>query len=356
MLSFSSFLSFIASMTTLTIHRPDDWHVHLRDGDVLPDTVEKSALHFKRALVMPNLKPALTTLQSLLDYQERILSCVPKSSNFTPIMTFYLNEFLSPSCLEKSRKLPFIVGAKLYPKGATTNAEEGSDSLKKLYPLLSLLSENEQVLQIHGETVSDDIFQRETRFLTEHLQDIIKNFPKLKIVLEHISTAKAVDFIEATSPNVAATITPHHLYYNRNELLSQGLKPHYYCLPILKTRRDQIALQKAATSGNPKYFAGTDSAPHAQSQKESHCCPAGIYNAPYAVPFYAEVFETCGALNQLNHFLSRFGAEFYNMPQNEESLLLTKQKQLIPSVLPFGKEWVVPMGAGRELSWSVEVE
>ncbi|WP_131782079.1 dihydroorotase [Legionella gresilensis] len=340
-------------MLQLTINRPDDWHLHLRDGLALKDTVLATAKYFERALVMPNLKPALTSLNSLLAYRERILLNTPNKYRFTPLMTFYLNEEVRPEDLIESKNYPFITGAKLYPAGATTNSEAGARSLKSLYPLLDLMQQLDLVLQIHGEIVHGDIFEREANFITEQLQPIIANFPKLRVVLEHISTREAVDFINTAPNNVAATITPHHLLYNRNQLLAGGIKPHYYCLPILKHEKDQKALQQAAVSGNPKFFAGTDSAPHSQQSKETACGCAGIYSAPYAVALYTQIFEKLDKLDKLNTFMSHFGANFYAYPINNQKLILVKQTQKVPDALPLGDQQVIPIAAGSTIPWSI---
>lgn len=342
--------------TTLTLTRPDDWHVHLRDGLALTHTVAATARHFDRALVMPNLKPALTDLAHLIAYRERILAHVPKTYSFNPLMTFYLNEHTLPEDLINSKAYSFVMGAKLYPAGATTNSEEGVRSLKKLYPLLEVMQQLDLVLQIHGEIVHGDIFEREAAFITEQLKPIVNNFPKLRIVLEHISTRAAVEFIEQGPENIAATITAHHLLYNRNDLLAGGIKPHYYCLPILKHHQDQMALQKAAISGNPKFFAGTDSAPHSQNNKETACGCAGIYSSPYALAIYTQVFDELGKLQRINAFTSEFGANFYHLPHNTKKIVLVKQEQPVPQMLPLGDEQVIPIAAGSRLPWSVLYE
>ncbi|KTD21803.1 dihydroorotase [Legionella londiniensis] len=343
-------------MNHLTIPRPDDWHVHLRDGEALAHTVEATAKHFHRALVMPNLQPPLTAVAEVMAYRERILAAQNHAANFIPYMTLYLNETVTPEELAKARDESFILGAKLYPKGATTNSAEGAESVSKLYPLLSLMQEYDLVLQIHGEVTHGDIFARERLFIEECLKPITKNFPRLRIVLEHISTRAAVEFVKQASDCIAATITPHHLLYNRNHLLAGGIRPHYYCLPILKTEQDQIALRQAAMSGDRKFFAGTDSAPHAQGSKESACGCAGIYSAPFALALYAELFDQGGHLARLAPFLSRYGAEFYHLPLTNQSIELIKQKQIIPKTLPFGRSPVVPIAAGEELAWSIAGE
>lgn len=339
-------------MHTLLINRPDDWHVHLRDEEMLQHTVPASAQNFARALVMPNIKPALTTLPAIAEYRNRIIANIPVDNLFIPYMTFYLNESVTAEELHQAASIPYILGAKLYPAGATTNSEAGVKSLKALYPLLEVLQQNNLVLQIHGEVTHSDIFEREALFIEEYLKPLLTHFPKLRIVLEHISTQAAVDFVTEAPPTLAATITPHHLLYNRNQLLAGGLRPHYYCLPVLKHERDQKALQRAACSGNPKFFAGTDSAPHLISTKESACGCAGIYSAPFALPLYAQLFDDLNQLDKLNHFTSLYGAEFYQLPINQERIELIKSPQTIPDTMPLGKDRVVPMAAGETLLWS----
>lgn len=337
----------------LSLNQPDDWHVHLRDGAFLAQTVPATANHFARALVMPNITPPVTNIADLLAYRERINAAIPAGTSFTPYMTFYLNDSLTPDAIQKATQYPCILGAKLYPQGATTNADQGPASLQAIYPLLESLQDAGLVLQIHGEQTHGDIFDREALFLTEGLQPILKNFPRLRVVLEHISSKAAVDFVTNSTPLLSATITVHHLLYNRNNLLAGGIRPHYYCLPILKREHDQIALQQAAISGNPKFFAGTDSAPHSRRNKENTCGCAGIYTAPYAVALYTEIFEQLHQLDKLNDFLSGFGADFYHLPRNKTSLILHKQSQKVPENLPFGNDSIVPIAANQTIHWSV---
>lgn len=339
-------------MNTLIINRPDDWHVHLRDGDKLKHTVPATAETFSRALIMPNLKPALTSINALQQYRNRIIDHIPKNRSFTPYMTFYLNEQVNADELTGIAPSLYVLGAKFYPAGATTNSEAGASSLKSLYPLLEVLQANNLVLQLHGEVTHSDIFERESLFLTEYLALILKNFPKLRIVLEHISTQAAVDFVLQAPETLAATITPHHLMYHRNQLLVGGIKPHLYCLPILKHENDQKALQRAAVSGNPKFFAGTDSAPHVTADKESACGCAGIYSAPFALSLYAQVFSQFD-LAKLNPFMSHFGADFYQLPRNTEEIELIQLPIRIPHTLPFGTDKVIPMAAGEYIDWSI---
>lgn len=340
-------------MRILQITRPDDWHVHFRDQETLQHTVLATANHFARALVMPNLQPALTTLAAVNAYYQRILAVSKQKSAFAPYMTLYLNTNVPADDLQQMKQHPYVLGAKFYPAGATTNSEEGSRSIRALYPLLEIMQAQGLVLQIHGEVTHGDIFDRERLFIEEHLIPLTRDFPKLRMVLEHISTRAAVEFVMQAPDNVAATITPHHLLYNRNQLLVGGVKPHYYCLPILKHERDQIAVQKAAVSGNPKFFAGTDSAPHSKARKESACGCAGIYSAPFAVAMYTQVFDELGALPKLNDFMGCFGARFYQLPITQDRIELIEKPQFVPQSLPFGHEHVVPIAAGSTLQWSI---
>ncbi|MGV3740147.1 MAG: dihydroorotase [Gammaproteobacteria bacterium] len=338
---------------TITITRPDDWHVHFRDQAFLQHTVPASAQHFARALVMPNLQPPLSSVTDLLQYQQRILAHVPSSNSFHPYMTLYLNTSVQPEDLMRANQYPDILGAKLYPAGSTTNSQQGVQDIKDLYPLFEIMQTSDLVLQIHGETTYGDIFEREELFINTQLLPLIKNFPKLRIVLEHISTQAAVEFIMQTPDHICATVTPQHLMYHRNHLLVGGIKPHYYCLPILKHQRDQQAIQQAVRAGHPKFFAGTDSAPHARSQKESACGCAGIFSAPYALACYAQIFEELDALPKLNDFLAKFGADFYRLPHQTDTITLVKQPQIVVSTLPFGQEQVIPIAAGSVLNWSI---
>lgn len=340
-------------MYALIINKPDDWHVHFRDDEQLQHTATASAQHFARALIMPNLKPALTNLSAINAYRQRILAALPLTTTFNPYMTFYLNNEVNAAELEQAATIPYILGAKLYPAGATTNSEAGAKSLTELYPLLEVLQDNNLVLQIHGEVTHSDIFEREALFIDECLIPLVHNFPKLRIVLEHISTKAAVDYVREAPETVAATITPQHLLYNRNKLLAGGIRPHYYCLPILKHEQDQKALQQAICSANPKFFAGTDSAPHSVGTKENACGCAGIYSAPFALALYAQVFDKLNHLKCLNHFMGRFGAEFYQLPINQEQIELIKSPQIIPDYLPLGANQVVPIAAGETIQWSI---
>jgi dihydroorotase len=340
-------------MRTFCITRPDDWHLHCRDKDMLAFVVPASANHFSRALVMPNLKPALTTVNALTAYRSRILNAIGPHQNFTPYMTLYINESLSAEELYLAKQHNYILGAKLYPAGATTHSEQGVKSVRALYPLFEVMQDLDLVLQIHGEVTYGDIFEREGAFINDVLKTVVSDFPKLRVVLEHISTLEAVEFIMQSSAYIAATITPHHLFYNRNHLLAGGIKPHYYCLPVLKHVRDQRALLTAAVSGNPHFFAGTDSAPHLRGDKEHACGCAGIFSAPYALAMYTEVFANANQLSRLNPFMSQFGADFYQLPHNTEKIELINHPQSIPAVLKFSGGEVIPVGAGSILQWSV---
>ncbi|MCR9192372.1 MAG: dihydroorotase [Gammaproteobacteria bacterium] len=343
-------------MQTLSLTRPDDWHVHLRDQDVLMHTVSATAKHFARALVMPNLQPALTSVAAVLDYQQKILDQLDTNATFHPYMTIYLNTTVTTDDLALASQCPDILGAKLYPAGATTNSNEGAEDITKLYPLFELMQSYDLALQVHGEVTSGDIFEREARFIETQLAPLIANFPKLRIVLEHISTRAAVEFVTEAPEHIVATVTPQHLMFHRNHLLAGGIRPHYYCLPILKHHRDQQAIRQAVRSGNPKFFAGTDSAPHAKEQKESACGCAGVFSAPYALSFYTQVFEELDALPKLNDFLSRFGAEFYQLPRSTDTIILHRQSQTIASHWPLGDKEVIPLAAGFVLNWSVYEE
>ena len=335
------------------INSPDDWHVHCRDFDLLSSIVPATARHFSRALLMPNLLPPLTTVAATTAYRSRVMDVLQKTDDFIPYMTLYINESVSIDELYLAKATSFILGAKLYPAGATTNSEQGVRSVRALYPLFEVMQDLDLVLQIHGEVTYGDIFDREAAFITELLLPLTRDFPRFRIVLEHISTCAAVAFVEQASDFVAATITPHHLFYNRNQLLAGGIRPHYYCLPILKHERDQRALQQAVASGNPKFFAGTDSAPHLKNQKESVCGCAGIFSAPYALAIYAEVFDALGQLKRLESFMSQYGADFYNLSMNQGQIELIHKAQQIPAVLNYDFGQIVPIGAGTVLQWSV---
>ncbi|EKO3564722.1 dihydroorotase [Vibrio metschnikovii] len=342
-------------MTTFTLTRPDDWHVHLRDGDVLQDTVRDISRYNGRALIMPNTVPPVTTTDMALAYRERILAAKPRA-HFQPLMTLYLTDNTSPDEIRKAKASGAIVAAKLYPAGATTNSDSGVTDPKKIYPVLQAMQQEGLLLLVHGEVTTQDvdIFDREKTFLETVLAPIVNDFPNLKIVLEHITTAEAVAFVKQAGENVAATITAHHLLFNRNHMLVGGIRPHFYCLPILKRATHQDALVAAATSGNKKFFLGTDSAPHAQGQKESACGCAGSYTAHAALELYAEVFEKQAKLENLAAFASHNGPDFYGLPRNTDTVTLTKQAWSVPNTMPFGNNMVVPIRASESIHWTVK--
>jgi dihydroorotase len=343
-------------MKTLTITRPDDWHIHVRNGAILKTVLPHTARQFARAIIMPNLKPPVTTVAEALVYQQEILQAVPAGIDFTPLMTLYLTTATKISEIKKAAESDHVYAFKLYPAGATTNSESGVADIHAIYPLLAEFEKLDIPLLIHGETTDTDcdIFDRERVFIDTSLTDITKNFPSLRIVLEHVTTSEAVQFVIASGNNIAATITPQHLLYNRNALFAGGIRPHYYCLPIIKRERHRLALVKAATSGNPKFFLGTDSAPHITSLKETSCGCAGCYSAYAALELYAEIFERAGALNKLEGFASFFGADFYRLPRNSDTVTLEKTTWSIPLFYGENDNTVTPLKAGEELSWKMQ--
>lgn len=340
----------------LTILRPDDWHIHLRDGAALQHTVADASRMFSRAIIMPNLVPPARNLDEVSLYRERILAAIPAGRSFEPLMTLYLTDQTSAEVIRTAKASGFVHAAKLYPAGATTNSDSGVTDLKHIYPALEAMAEIGMPLLVHGEVTHDevDIFDREQRFIDEQLTQLVADFPSLKVVMEHITTANAVQFVEAVGANVAATITPHHLLFNRNHMLVGGIRPHFYCLPILKRNSHQQALLRAATSGNPKFFLGTDSAPHAQHTKEAACGCAGCYSAFAAIELYATAFEQEGALDKLEGFASHYGADFYGLPRNTETVTLLREPWQVPAELPFGDTLVVPLCAGDTLEWRLQ--
>lgn len=341
-------------MTTITMTRPDDWHVHLRDGDVLQDTVRDISRYMGRAIIMPNLVPPVTDTEAALSYRERILAQGPQG-NFSPLMVIYLTDNTSAEEIRKAKASGHVYAAKLYPAGATTNSDSGVTSVDNIRPALQAMQDIGIPLLVHGEVTDHDIdiFDRETVFLETVLASIVEQYPDLKVVLEHITTADAVEFVANAGPNVGATITAHHLMFNRNHMLVGGIRPHFYCLPILKRNTHQAALVAAATSGNPKFFLGTDSAPHAQNRKESACGCAGSYTAHAAIELYAEVFNDAGALDQLEAFASFNGPDFYGLPRNSDTITLEKSCWHVPDTMAFGNDSVVPIRAGEAMAWKV---
>lgn len=337
----------------LTILRPDDWHIHLRDGAVLQHTVADAARMFSRAIIMPNLVPPARNVAEAGEYRQRILAAVPASRQFEPLMTLYLTDQTHAADVQAAKASGFVHAAKLYPAGATTNSDSGVTALERIYPALEAMAEVGMPLLVHGEVTGNevDIFDREKRFIDEQLIDLVARFPSLKVVMEHITTADAVQFVESARANVGATITPQHLLFNRNHMLVGGIKPHFYCLPILKRSSHQEALLKAATSGNSRFFLGTDSAPHAQHTKEAACGCAGCYSAFAAIELYATAFEQENALDKLEAFASHFGADFYGLPRNTDTITLVRESWQVPAQLPFGEQQVVPLCAGDTLNW-----
>lgn len=339
----------------LTLIKPDDFHIHLRDGAYLHTTVPHAARQFRRAIVMPNLQPPVVTVDMALAYRQRILAALPKGMEFTPLMTLYLTETTTVEEIVKAKQSDAVYAVKLYPAGATTHSAAGVQKLEKVYPVFEAMEAQDLPLLVHGEVVDHDIdiFDRERIFIERHLSRIVETFPNLRIVLEHITTSDAVAFVSASRQGVAATITPHHLLYNRNQMLVGGIKPHYYCLPVLKRETSRQALLQAAMSGNPKFFLGTDSAPHAKGKKEQACGCAGIYNAYTAIELYATIFQNHGVLEKLENFSSVFGAQFYGLERNQETISLIEQAQTVPDQFPFGDEEVIPLAAGETLSWQL---
>jgi dihydroorotase len=338
---------------TLTIRRPDDWHLHFRDGAIMREVVPYTARQFARAIVMPNLTPPVTTTALGAAYRERILAAVPQGVNFMPLMTCYLTDTTDAGDLAHGAASGVFTAAKMYPANATTNSAAGVTNVERIYPVFERMEAEDIVLCIHGEVTdhSVDVFDREREFIDRHLRAIIAAFPRLRVVFEHITTSDAVDFVMAAGPNVAATITPQHLHINRNAMLVGGIQPHNYCLPVAKRESHRLALRKAATSGSPKFFLGTDSAPHLRKDKESACGCAGIFGAPYALESYLAVFDEEGALDKFEGFASLHGPAFYKLPVNEETITLTRAEVAVPPVLHVMGEEIVPWHAGQMLGW-----
>ena len=341
------------SAESLTIRRPDDWHVHLRDGEMLRGVVAHTARQFARAIVMPNLSPPVTDTAAARAYRTRIVAALPPGSDFTPLMTCYLTDSTGSDDLVAGYGDGTFTAAKLYPAHATTNSAHGVSDIAALAPVLDRMQKIGMPLLVHGEVTDPavDVFDREAVFIERVLSGLIADFPELKVVFEHITTAEAAAFVDSAGPNVAATITPQHLHINRNAMFAGGLRPHAYCLPVAKRERHRLALRKAATSGSAKYFLGTDSAPHSVSAKESACGCAGIFNAPYALESYATVFQEEGALGRFEAFASENGPRFYGLPLNEGSLVLERAETLVPTVIDAGGTPVVPFHAGETLRW-----
>jgi dihydroorotase len=342
-------------MQQLTLTRPDDWHLHLRDGDLMASVLPDTARQFARAIVMPNLRPPVTTTAQAVAYRERILKALPKGMKFEPLMTLYLTDNTSAEEIRKAKASGVVHAVKLYPAGATTNSDAGVTDLRKTYAALEAMQECGMPFLVHGEVTSADIdiFDREAVFIDKVMQPLLKDLPGLRVVFEHITTKDAAQFVASAADNIAATLTPQHLLYNRNAMLVGGIRPHFYCLPILKRETHREALVKAATSGSRKFFLGTDSAPHAQHTKENACGCAGCYSAHSAIELYAEAFEAAGALDKLEAFASFYGADYYGLPRNKETITLRKEEWQMPASVGFGEHQLVPLRAGEKMMWKL---
>ena len=344
-----------SSINSLTITRPDDWHLHLRDAEVLASVLPHTAKQFARAIVMPNLKPPVTTTAQALAYRERILAALPDGMQFEPLMTLYLTNNTTPDEIRRAKASGLIHAVKLYPAGATTNSDAGVTDLRLCYPTLEAMQECGMPFLVHGEVTdpSIDLFDREAVFIERVMQPLRADMPELKVVFEHITTSQAADYVRTASGPIAATITAHHLLYNRNDIFKGGIRPHYYCLPVLKRETHRQALVAAAISGSPRFFLGTDSAPHAKGAKEAACGCAGCYTALHAMELYAQAFDQAGALDKLNDFASVFGPAFYQLPVNSGTLTLERTSWTMPAELALANETVVPLNAGETLQWKV---
>ena len=340
-------------MNELTITRPDDWHLHVRDGEAMKAVLPATARQFARAIIMPNLKPPVRSVEDARNYRERILAALPAGADFEPLMTLYLTDNTSPGDIVLAAASGFVKAVKYYPAGATTNSDFGVTDIRKCDAVFDAMQSAGLPLLLHGEVAETevDIFDREKVFIEKHLIPLVLRFPKLRVVLEHITTANAAKFVLAASDNVAATITPQHLLYSRNAIFKGGLRPHFYCLPVLKREEHRLALLKVATSGNPKFFLGTDSAPHAKNTKEASCCGAGCYTALHALELYAEAFESVGAIDKLEGFASFYGADFYRLPRNKANVTLRKESWTVPEEVPFPGSTLVPLRAGESMRW-----
>lgn len=343
-------------MHTITLTRPDDWHLHVRDGDALATVVPHTAQRFGRALIMPNLRPPVTTTEQALAYRDRILAAVPQGVRFEPLMSLYLTDNMSPDEIDRAKVSGAIVAVKLYPAGATTNSDAGVTSIDKVYPVLERMEACGMVLCVHGEVTAGDVdvFDRERVFIERVLSPVVRRFPGLKVVFEHITTAEAAQFVRAAGSHVAATVTAHHLLLNRNAIFAGGIRPHHYCLPILKRETHRQALVEAVTSGNPRFFLGTDSAPHVRSVKESACGCAGCYTAHAGIELYAEVFEAAGALDRLETFASLNGPAFYGLKPNPDRITLQREVWQVPDSYAYlGSDPLVPLRAGESVAWKL---
>lgn len=340
-------------MDTLSLTRPDDWHLHLRDDQALAAVLPHTEARFGRAIVMPNLKPPVTRVEHAAAYRDRILAALPAGSHFQPLMTLYLTDNTRPEDIQAAHDSGFVHGVKLYPAGATTNSDAGVTDIFRTLPALERMAELGMPLLVHGEVTDSDVdpFDRESVFIDRVLQPLIQRLPSLRVVLEHLTTREGVAFVEASGTNVAATLTAHHLLYDRSAMFRGGLRPHLFCLPVLKRRIHQEALLNAAISGSPKFFLGTDSAPHARGAKESACGCAGIYTAHAGIELYAEVFDQAGALDRLEGFAAHFGADFYRLARNETRITLIRDPWTVPETYPMGEDTLVPLRAGETIAW-----
>jgi dihydroorotase len=340
-------------MISLTLTRPDDWHLHVRDGAHMNAVVPFTARQFARAIIMPNLKPPVTTVDQAAAYRQRIIAAVPAGVQFEPLMTLYLTNSTDPAEIERAAKTDFIVGAKLYPAGATTHSDAGVTAIENIFPVFEAMQKHDIVLQVHGEVTDPqvDVFDREKAFIDRVLSNIVRRFPELRIVFEHVTTREAVQFVRSARNGVVATITPQHLLLNRNAIFQGGIRPHLYCLPVLKREHDREALIEAATGSDNSFFLGTDSAPHAQHTKENSFGCAGIFSAHAAIELYAEVFERAQRLDRLQAFASERGADFYRRPRNVEQITLHKENWMPPATYPFADDSLVPFRAGEPVSW-----
>jgi dihydroorotase len=343
-------------MNTLTLTRPDDWHVHLRDGAAMRDAVRHTARSFARAIVMPNLKPPVTTVEAAGEYRARILEALGPRAAFEPLMTLYLTDRTSQEDIRRAAGSGFVRAVKYYPAGATTNSDSGVTALERAFAALEAMQKHDLPLLVHGESTQPgvDVFDRERAFVESSLESIVRTFPALRVVLEHATTREAVEFVSASGPKIAATLTAHHLLYNRNSIFEGGIRPHYYCLPVLKREEHRRALLAAATGDTGRFFLGTDSAPHPRGLKEHACGCAGIFTAHAAIELYAEAFEAAGALERLEAFASFNGADFYGLPRNRDTITLVKEAWTVPGEYPFGESTVVPLRAGESVSWRVK--
>ena len=342
-------------MQQLTITRPDDWHLHLRDNALMQSVLPDTARQFSRAIIMPNLKPPVTTTEQALAYRSRILAALPVGAKFEPLMTLYLTDNTTVQEIQRAKQSGVVHAVKLYPAGATTNSDAGVIDIRKTYPALEEMQRCGMPLLVHGEVTDPavDVFDREAFFIERVLIPLLRDFPQLRIVFEHITTRDAAQFVTSAPDNIAATITAHHLLYNRNAMFSGGIRPHYYCLPVLKREAHREALVAAVVSGNHKFFLGTDSAPHAQHTKETACGCAGCYTAHAALELYAEVFEQAGALDKLEGFASFYGADFYHLPRNAQAIILRKEEWQAPASVEFGEHRLVPLRAGEMMKWKL---